>query len=107
MAGFTRRFQAAESMVRAKYLAMPRISSFLGIVITMYFDDHAPAHFHARYGGQDAEIGISPLTLLAGTLPPRVVGQVFEWAQTHQAELLDDWALVEAHQSPLPIAPLT
>jgi hypothetical protein len=53
---------------------MPRISSFLGIVITMYFDDHAPAHFHARYGGQDAEIGIDPLTLLAGTLPPRVVG---------------------------------
>ena len=59
---------------------MPRISSFLGIVITMYFDDHAPAHFHARYGGQNAGIGIDPLTLLAGTLPPRVVGQVFEWA---------------------------
>jgi hypothetical protein len=36
-----------------------------------------------------------------------VVGQVFEWAQTHQAELLDDCALVEAHQPPLPIAPLT
>jgi len=42
-----------------------------------------------------------------GALPARVVGQVFEWAQTHQAELLDDCALVEAHQPPLPIAPLT
>ncbi len=86
---------------------MPRISAFLGIVITMYFDDHAPPHFHARYSGQEAAIGIDPLTLLAGALPARVVGQVFEWAQTHQAELRDDWALVEAHQPPRPIAPLT
>ena len=61
---------------------MPRISVFLGIVITMYFDDHAPPHFHARYSGQEAAIGIDPLTLLAGALPARVVGQVFEWAQT-------------------------
>jgi hypothetical protein len=86
---------------------LPRISAFLGIVITMYFDDHSPPYFHARYGGQDAEIGIDPLALLAGVLPARAVGQVFEWAQTHQAELLADWALVEAHQPPLPIAPLT
>jgi hypothetical protein len=64
-------------------------------------------HTSTRYSGQEAAIGIDPLTLLAGALPARVVGQVFEWAQTHQAELLDDWALVEAHQAPLPIAPLT
>jgi len=37
---------------------MPRISVFLGIVITMYFDDHAPPHFHARYSGQEAAIGM-------------------------------------------------
>jgi hypothetical protein len=28
--------------------AMPRISSFFGIVITMYFDDHPLPHFHVR-----------------------------------------------------------
>jgi hypothetical protein len=56
------------------------ISVFLGIVITMYFDDHAPPHFHARYSGQEAAIGIDPPTLLAGALPARVVGQVFERA---------------------------
>jgi hypothetical protein len=50
---------------------MPRISAFLGIVITMYFDDHAPPHFHARYSGQEAAIGMDPLTLLAGALPAR------------------------------------
>ena len=27
---------------------MPEISRFLGIVITMYFNDHNPPHFHVR-----------------------------------------------------------
>ena len=86
--------------------AMPRISAFFGIVITMYFDDHPLPHFHARYGGQSASVGVDPLTLLAGMLPPRVLGQVFEWAAIHQQELLADWALVSAHQPPAPIPPL-
>ena len=85
---------------------MPRISSFFGIVITMYFDDHPLPHFHARYGGQSASVGIEPLALLAGTLPPRVLGQVFEWAALYQDELLADWALVAKHQMPAPIPPL-
>jgi len=29
---------------------MPEISRFLGIVVQMYFEDHLPSHFHARYG---------------------------------------------------------
>jgi len=85
---------------------MPAISRFLGIVITMYSGDHPPPHFHARYGGQSVSIGIEPLTVLAGTLPPRVLGQVFEWAALHQGELLADWELVAAHQAPAPIPPL-
>jgi hypothetical protein len=37
---------------------MPEISRFYGIVIQMYFGDHPPAHFHARYAGQTAKIAI-------------------------------------------------
>jgi hypothetical protein len=33
---------------------VPEISRFFGIVITMYHNDHAPPHFHARYGGREA-----------------------------------------------------
>lgn len=29
---------------------MPQICRFFGITIYMYFNDHAPAHFHAEYG---------------------------------------------------------
>jgi len=28
---------------------MPEISRFLGIVVSMYFDDHNPPHFHIRF----------------------------------------------------------
>jgi hypothetical protein len=31
---------------------VPRISEFYGIVIEMYFRDHPPPHFHARYSGE-------------------------------------------------------
>ncbi len=30
-------------------LPMPEISRFLGIIISMYFDEHNPPHFHIRY----------------------------------------------------------
>jgi hypothetical protein len=28
---------------------MPTISTFYGIIIQMFFDDHVPPHFHAKY----------------------------------------------------------
>jgi hypothetical protein len=37
---------------------MPRISTFYGIVIAIYYDDHAPPHFHALYSGSEAVIRI-------------------------------------------------
>ena len=38
---------------------MPEISRFLGIVIAMYYRDHAPPHFHALYGEYEATINIA------------------------------------------------
>jgi hypothetical protein len=29
---------------------MPILSRFFGITIAMYYQDHQPPHFHARYG---------------------------------------------------------
>ena len=53
---------------------MPEICRFLGIIITMYFNEHNPPHFHARYGDHRAEIAIETLSIIAGRLPPRVLG---------------------------------
>jgi hypothetical protein len=85
---------------------MPEISRFFGIVIGMFYDEHEPPHFHARYGDQKAIIAIETLTILQGRLSPRTLGLVMEWAALHQEELRENWALARA-QAPLKkIAPL-
>jgi hypothetical protein len=68
---------------------MPEICRFLGIVITMYFDEHNPPHFHVRYNEHRASIEIESLNVIAGTIPARVRGLVEEWAELHQQELLE------------------
>jgi hypothetical protein len=85
---------------------MPEISRFLGIVITMYFNDHDPPHFHVRYGEHRATIAIDPLELRAGRLPPRVLGLVTEWAELHRPELMENWTTLAAGGNFKRIAPL-
>lgn len=85
---------------------MPEVSRFLGIVITMYFNDHNPPHFHARYEDHRALIGIEPLELREGQLPPRVLGLVIEWGKMHQAELMQNWTTLAKEGTFRRIAPL-
>lgn len=85
---------------------MPEISRFLGILVSMHWNDHAPPHFHVRYGGRSATVEIRPLRLLDGRLPPRVLGCVIEWAALHQEELLEDWRLARENRPLKRIAPL-
>jgi hypothetical protein len=75
---------------------MPRISEFFGIVIAMYYNDHAPPHFHARYAEHEAEIEIASLDLLNGSLPRRAMALVLEWAAVHRAELRINWEAARA-----------
>ncbi len=70
---------------------MPEICRFYGIVIKMYFADHSPPHFHAEYAEYEARIAIENLTVVSGTLPPRAMGLVAEWASLHQQDLSGLW----------------
>ena len=85
---------------------MPEISRFFGIIITMYFGDHHPPHFHVRYSEWKAQVTIETISILNGTLPPRVFGLVAEWALAHQDELKENWTLVQNESLPNKIAPL-
>ncbi|HRX49641.1 MAG TPA: DUF4160 domain-containing protein [Spirochaetota bacterium] len=85
---------------------MPEISRFFGIIISMFFDDHNPPHFHARYNEYKAVIAIDDLRLLEGSLPPRVHGLVVEWALKHKDELMRDWNLTKEEKYPEKIEPL-
>lgn len=81
---------------------MPEICRFLGIVISMYFDEHNPPHFHVRYNEYRAIVSISNLNILDGHLPAKVRGLVEEWAEQHREELLNMWESKEFHK----VAPL-
>jgi hypothetical protein len=77
---------------------MPEISRFLGIVISMYFDEHNPPHFHIQYNEYRASMDIQTFNLTAGTLPARVRGLVEEWAELHREELLGMWETTDFHR---------
>ncbi len=86
--------------------SVPEISRFYGIVIAMFYADHSPPHFHARYGEYRAIIDIDTLTLLSGLLPSRPLGLVREWAALRRAELRDDWNRARRQDVLVPIPPL-
>ena len=85
---------------------MPEISRFFGIVIRMFFDDHAPPHFHASYGRSGAEVGIRPIQVLHSELPPRALSLVLEWTASHQAALLANWERLQAGRAARKVPPL-
>jgi len=76
---------------------MPRISTFYGIVIAMYYLDHAPPHFHAIYGEHEATVVIGDLEVLSGFLPTRAMRLVVAWAEQHGDELVANWQKARAH----------
>lgn len=85
---------------------MPEISRFFGIIIAMFFDDHNPPHFHARYGNYSVVVRIDDFAVMEGYLPPRALGLVMEWADIHKKELLLDWELAKEKRPLLPIDPI-
>lgn len=85
---------------------MPTISQFFGIVIQMFWREHAPPHFHALYAEYEALIDIQTLEIIQGNLPKRALALVLEWAIQHQTELMEDWKLCQQKQLPKRIAPL-
>ena len=85
---------------------MPEISRFFGIVIAIYYKDHHPPHFHAKYGDETAVLSIDDLKVIEGGLSRRALLLVLEWAFEYRDELAEDWALAVAGKPLRKIAPL-
>ncbi len=85
---------------------MPEVSRFFGIVVKMFYNDHEPPHFHALYSGQMALISIRDLKVLGGSLPPRALGLVIEWAVLHQEALMENWERARRKEPLVRIPPL-
>lgn len=95
-----------QSLIESKK-PMPTISEFFGIIISMYWDEHNPPHFHARYGGQKAIFDIATGKKMKGTFSKRGEKLVTEWALLHKQELIQDWDLCVNKKMPLKIQPLS
>jgi len=84
---------------------MPVLSAFYGIVIYINFRDHAPPHFHARYG--DDEISIEIYSgKVNGKMSKRALQLIFEWMDIHRSELIDAWNSAEKARTINKIEPL-
>ncbi len=71
----------------------------------MYWEDHAPPHFHAKY--TEYEITVNILTgEIEGRFPKRALQHVLEWYDMHKGELIDNWDRCQHNKTPTPIAPL-
>lgn len=75
---------------------MPELSRFYGIVIFMYYNDHAPPHFHARYGNDWAVFEVATGKVVEGQLPRRATRLVQEWAEQRRAELEGAWQAIRS-----------
>lgn len=84
---------------------MPEISRFLGIIISMLYNEHNPPHFHATYG--EYKISVEILSgVVSGKFPKRALKAVLEWYDLYKNELLEDWELAQKHEVLKKIPPL-
>ncbi len=76
---------------------MPEICRFFGIIVTMNYREHEPAHFHAWYSGSEVTVDIDD-GRVRGEMPHRAIALVLEWWHLHREELLQNWKLAQQRQ---------
>lgn len=79
---------------------MPELARFYGIIIRMFLIDreHPPRHIHIKYGDHEAVMSLNSLELIDGKLPNKCFQLVREWAELHQAELIEIWDTQKFHR---------
>ena len=88
------------------FAGMPIISTFFGIIIRMFFDDHAPPHFHAEYQGQEATFDFTGKIVHGSMQSPTARRLIRKWTQLHQRELEANWRKAKKLEPLGQVAPL-
>ena len=99
------KFHFSDVILWTKGLDMPIISQFYGIAIYMFWREHEPAHFHAKYGDDEIVVEIET-GRVTGKMSPRALALVTEWRKLHLDELKKEWELVKSKKQLFPIKPL-
>lgn len=72
----------------------------------IFFKDHNPPHFHAKYEGQMALFDIQTHRIVAGELPQNAVRLVRQWLKLHERELMENWERAQSDRPLKQIKPL-
>jgi hypothetical protein len=71
---------------------MPTLYPTANWKIAMYAGDHLPPHFHILMrDGQEAQIEIATLAVMAGAVAPRILGTALDWARRNRLLLGTEW----------------
>jgi hypothetical protein len=84
---------------------MPIIRRFFDIIVFMFWREHQPPHFHAKYGDDEVIVEIQT-GRVTGNILPRVLNMVQEWRELRKDELIADWKLAEENKPLKRIEPL-
>ena len=60
----------------------------------MYYNDHPPPHFHAKYGDYETVV-YNQDGVVEGRFPGRALRLVLEWYEIHREGPMEDWLLKE------------
>lgn len=85
---------------------MPKISTFFGIIIWMYYDEHNPPHIHVEFQGNRVVVDFQG-NIIKGDLNSRTaIRLVRDWIDLHVEELHENWNRARAGQTLKEIEPL-
>lgn len=81
---------------------MPTIAIVDGVLILLYFNDHAPPHFHAQGADFHARVRIDDGRVIdyEGRMTPRQQRNLLEWTLVHRDDLMENWHTVRAGKTP-------
>ncbi len=63
---------------------MPVIAKFHGIVMRTLYHRTFGTHLHAIYGEDELVIGLKPVRIIQGEVPPWVKACALAWARQHE-----------------------
>lgn len=70
---------------------MPTFFTISGVKIQLFFQDHAPPHFHTSIAEYKAIIKIATAEILEGELPRNKKKEILEWAIENKEVLMEIW----------------
>jgi len=87
-------------------VSVPRIASFQGLVVKLYFGDHPPPHVHiyagrvGHPGVQAARFSVDTSELIDSTLPAAKLAAATTWCRRHREALSADWGRAQLDLHP-------